>query len=511
MRIGKLMGALVAAVMIGCAGEQGPAGPVGPGGPVGPMGQAGERGPEGEAAPAFLVTGRVQLGNVTVPAGTPVFLSIVDDEGKPLGDLGGTFTGTEGRFELFVSRGVVPSSRAVIRVPMGDTVLLSPLTRTTDIVVDTATTAMQTLVFWITETPDGRTLSDFEVSELSSLISEAQSVISSSGIDPNDQASVTTQVLTVLGGLLAQYAGGVPSAQDGFLLPELSLSSTPVSSTTNLESGNGFVFDLSTSGVAGDGYRIGGPSDAYDGMFTLQVNGSNFPASVASLVDANVLELGPTAVAGLEVTRKIFVDTGSPFARFTEVLVNPTAADVTARVRITGNLGSDSNTAELQTGTGWRVLGGDSSDPVNMFWFGDATWSRSSDNPAWEYQVLVPAGGRASVIHFAALGTQPASDPMYGMLLSELPPTTVDGLRNLAQEDYEVNVSFVPQPGKSVIGPAGTHAPLSEVAVTHLATGTVRTTRAARDGSWRVRIPFEPGEELSVVGEDGNNFTVTPP
>ncbi len=507
-------GAVVAAGLFGCAGDPGPVGPQGPGGaqgPAGPAGQQGPKGAEGEAAPAFLVTGRAEFGSQPVPVGTPVFLSIVDDRGASLGDLGGTFTTADGRFELFVSRGITPSSRAVVRVPLESGTLLAPLTRITDLRVDTTSTAVQTLVFWITETEGGRALSDFEVAELSSLLDQARQVIASSGLDIGDREAVLDRVLLDLGGLFAQYAGGTPSAETGFLLPDWQLNSVATSGTTLLECGNGFIFDLSTSGTASDGYRLGGPSDAYDGMFTLTVGNSTFPSSPAQLRDGNLLELGPSTVGGLEVTRRIFVDPAGNFARFTEVLVNPTSAAVTTRVRISGNLGSDSSTQELQAGPGWRVLGGDSSDPVNLFWFGNATWSRSSDSPSWEYEVVVPANGRASVIHFAGMGLQPASDPQYGAMLAELPPVTVDGLRNLAQEDYEVNASFTPLPGKRVFGPAGTHAPLSEVTVTNLATNVTRTTTAARDGSWQVVIPHETGEEISITGADGNNFTVTAP
>ncbi len=435
----------------------------------------------------------------------------MDDTGASLGDLGGTFTTADGRFELFVSRGITPSSRAIVRVPHEEGTLLAPLTRTTDLRVDTTSTAVQTLVFWITETDGGRSLSDFEVAELSSLLDQARQVIASSGLDITDGEAVLNRVLAELGGLFAQYAGGTPDVQDGFLLPDLQLNSTPTSGRTDLVSGNGFTFDLRTNGTAEDGFKVGGPADAYDGMFTLTVGGVTFPNSSAAVEDGNMLVVGPTPLGALQVTRRIFVDPSSPFARFTEVLENPTGASITTKVRISGNLGSDSNTQELQSGTGWRVLGGQISDPANLFWFGNASWSRSTDSVQWEYDVTVPAAGRATVIHFAAMAPQPASDPSYGALLESLPPTTVDGLRNLAQEDYEVNASFTPQSGKRIFGPAGTHAPLSEVTVTNLATHASRTTQVARDGSWQVAIPYERGEELSVTGTDGNNFTVTAP
>lgn len=55
---------------------------------------------------------------------------------------------------------------------------------------------------------------------------------------------------------------------------------------------------------------------------------------------------------GLEVSRKVFVPTTEDWARYLEILHNPTTSPITAKVWVGGDLGSDSDTVILATSDG---------------------------------------------------------------------------------------------------------------------------------------------------------------
>ncbi|KYC52852.1 MAG: hypothetical protein AMQ22_00547 [Candidatus Methanofastidiosum methylothiophilum] len=100
------------------------------------------------------------------------------------------------------------------------------------------------------------------------------------------------------------------------------------------------------------GYLENGEGDAYDLMYYLSINGITYsygPATYTTELDGRQIVLGVTNIGGLNVQRKIFVPLTENWARYLEIIHNPTGAPITANVRIYGNLGSDSSTTLIST------------------------------------------------------------------------------------------------------------------------------------------------------------------
>ena len=116
----------------------------------------------------------------------------------------------------------------------------------------------------------------------------------------------------------------------------------------DLIDGLSFRWDVGADGVINDG-----TSDAFDTGMGLRVDGNVFPASSrAAEMDGRQLVHGPALLGEIEVTRKIYVPTDDGWARFLEILHNPTASERATIVRIETNVGSDNSTVITQSYTG---------------------------------------------------------------------------------------------------------------------------------------------------------------
>jgi hypothetical protein len=177
-------------------------------------------------------------------------------------------------------------------------------------------------------------------------------------------------------------------------------------------------------------------SDSYDSFGALFVGGTDdshmyFSADNNSCSDPSLSEhdFPVVPLAGLNVQRKVFVDSTAPLpgARILNLLSNPTAAPITTSVQIgdltsTSNdddLGSDGDTAVRTSSSGdavaspadfWavtndapdttddatlaHVVDGHGAVKTNLFQVGGGTVTASApeDNVAWGWTVTVPAG-----------------------------------------------------------------------------------------------------------------------
>jgi len=179
--------------------------------------------------------------------------------------------------------------------------------------------------------------------------------------------------------------------------------------------GNGFLWDVQRAG-----FMNNGSSDAYDGGMRLFLDNVEFGQfDLATLSDGlRELRLGLHPHNGLQVTRRIFVPEDAAFVRYLDILENPTGADIAVQVRIDTNLGSDGGTvivstsdgdAAIEPGDTWVVT----DDASNGG--GDPSLAHVVAGPSgltqpvvtaplgrimYTYDVTVPAGGRAIVMHF---------------------------------------------------------------------------------------------------------------
>jgi len=119
---------------------------------------------------------------------------------------------------------------------------------------------------------------------------------------------------------------------------------------------------------------------------------------------------------GLEVTRRIYVPSADTYARFTEILWNPSGYPVDVTLSIHTNLGSDGSTGIIQTSNGdtsldlgdtWVVTddssdgGGDPAVAHVFVWPSPSDAGISGGHLDYTYVLTVPAYGEATVAHFA--------------------------------------------------------------------------------------------------------------
>ena len=230
---------------------------------------------------------------------------------------------------------------------------------------------------------------------------------------------------------------------------------------TNLNDANGFLWDIQR-----DGNINNGTSDAYDGGLRLTVNGVGFGNfNEAGQEDGGrETRIGPSLIAGIEVSRKIFVPDDDAFARFLEILVNPTAADINVSVVLRTNLGSDSSTQLVATSDGDLAFtvaddylitddssngGGDPSmthvfsGPGAVLEPSSVTASVPGDNITYTFNVLVPAGERVILMHFASQNSNRSVAQASADALLALQGSALNGLDAAEQADI-VNFSAFP-------------------------------------------------------------------
>jgi Bacterial TSP3 repeat/Thrombospondin type 3 repeat len=119
--------------------------------------------------------------------------------------------------------------------------------------------------------------------------------------------------------------------------------------------------------TADGGEFLDAGGDAYDGygrLFvtvgaeTTRYTPTDFLACTYEDGDREIAYPTEASSGGLRAARKVFVpDTGLQFGRFLDIVSNPTAAPITARLEFEGNYGTDSGTVVVATSSGDTVVG----------------------------------------------------------------------------------------------------------------------------------------------------------
>jgi hypothetical protein len=207
--------------------------------------------------------------------------------------------------------------------------------------------------------------------------------------------------------------------------------------------------------VSGNGSVCNGTSDAYEVGQYLTVNGTAFPFSTRNTeLSGRPVVTGPAVLAGLNVTRKIYVPpaTGAGWARFLEVIENPTAAPITATIRIQTNAGSDGSTAIFSSSSGdtaftvadrWLTTddGDGSGDPSlnHNFWGAGAALPPTAatmtvfdcagtQGPAVDFPMTVPARATRVIMHFAGQSANHATAQASARAIDVLPAGYLTGM-----------------------------------------------------------------------------------
>lgn len=226
-------------------------------------------------------------------------------------------------------------------------------------------------------------------------------------------------------------------------------------SATLLTGSLGFDWDVD-DGIGGSGGIGSGTASAYDGAYALQVASRGYAVPPGGPVGLSAggrqVDLPPVPVGttGLTMERHVYVPDDAAWARFVDVVRNPTGSAIDATVAISSDLGSDGATALISTSSGDVTL--DTTDT----WFvtDDADFSGTPslahvfrgaggavgvvtivlavDQTFWAYGVTVPAHGAVALMHFAVQATSRANARSTAMALSALGPETQPGAEDWA-------------------------------------------------------------------------------
>jgi hypothetical protein len=228
---------------------------------------------------------------------------------------------------------------------------------------------------------------------------------------------------------------------------------------TDLTSGTGFLFDIADSVAPFDGSLNNGTIDAYDGCYrllagtppTVYVTPTAGSTSLSGRqVDLPRVSIGPT---GLVAERHIYVPaSGYSYARFVDVIANPTTVTVSATIAIEGNLGSDTMTYVAATSSGDTVVTNADDwfatddvdgtfDPslAHVFQGPGAlvpagTVTLSLDNIHYDFAVTLPPGGEVAIMHFAVQDMNQATVQATAAHIMALPSDVLVGTEAWAGE-----------------------------------------------------------------------------
>lgn len=523
---------LLSCSLVACEGPEGPAGDPGPAGSDGTPGMPGTDGTDGmdgtngmdgmDGAGAAIteVSGSVASSAGPAAAGTPVALVAIDDTGAEIGTFGGTLTDANGDFSLSVDDDVVASTRLALRASSDGEDLSSPLVSDTGVTIDPVATGVLSAILLITETPEGRVLADYTPTEFSTLYTAADTALTTANTDLSDPQAVLDEIIDSVGGQVADLSEGMYGTSNMLPAPaDVSAPFTFASSTAELDlvASDGAVFDIQTDGQVDNGSSGDGSLDACDDCFVLEIDSTVFTAGTAAQIeDGDELVVGPTTLSGLDVTRKIYVDpNGPPVVRYTEILVNPTAAAITVQVDVKSDLGSDSSTSILNTSSNdatvdatdsWFYSNDSAGDPIVAMWFGTGMTAQSQTGDdfttTWG-SVTVPANSQVTFIYFGAFFDDGTSATTVEDTLSGLPETVLTGL---APSDAMTVFNTTPPQASFIEGEAGSVGSFADITVMNTTTSNDFTATAASDGSFSVALPNAvSGDSITLTATDGTN------
>ena len=221
---------------------------------------------------------------------------------------------------------------------------------------------------------------------------------------------------------------------------------------------NGFLWDIF------DRCILSG-TDAYDCAFKLiigelieDIEDKEIIFSSFTLEDGGREVVTNTEINNsLDVNRKIFVPEDDAFARFLEILNNPTVDDISTTLIIRSDLDSDpDHTNIIDTSSGDQIIStaddfiitdddldgagdptlvhaiscsGATVEPKSVFLGGEG------DELIYTYDVTVPAGERVIIMHFASQNENQATAAISAQTLLNLGGSTLSGLSDKEKDD----------------------------------------------------------------------------
>jgi len=298
-------------------------------------------------------------------------------------------------------------------------------------------------------------------------------------------ADVPVGAFGVSAGDLSQQLWGEAQgtlAHDGDIaVVDILLQSNAIALPAGAVDANNFTFDVQEDGSLEKG------AGTFTNAFVLDVlvdgAANRFTGGAVPTVEQSGREIvtRQNGLAGLNVTRKLFVPTTGYFARFLEIVSNPTTTPVTIGVQVSSGLASGVNVVASSSGDTllsvdpsssdrWAVVddqtdgdpaagGGFAAVGLAFDGTGGAVHASSAavllGSPltarlAWS-GITIPAGGSVAILHFAAQQSSRDSAAASAARLSQLPPEALVGLS--APEIAAILNFAVPSNGVSALPP----------------------------------------------------------
>ncbi len=195
-----------------------------------------------------------------------------------------------------------------------------------------------------------------------------------------------------------------------------------------------FIYD-----IAANGALTQGSLNAYATMYQLRVNGANFVGNISNL-STQGREVNTTFFteprSGLQIKRRVYVPKMQNYARFFEIIRNPTEQDITVDVEIFGTLGSGKNTV-LKAEQQQFLITEDSrgNQPTLLHYHSQvgssltATYTLDNGQLRWIYPNLtIPAGQAKRLVYFVAQTTDVDAATQVAMYIFSNPSALYEGI-----------------------------------------------------------------------------------
>lgn len=232
----------------------------------------------------------------------------------------------------------------------------------------------------------------------------------------------------------------------------------------------------STLRDAFDGYNslcvdvnTGGTSTCQTGRSNIFMYNQNSHAITDTLCTTGGQVLFPTQImSGVEVSRKVYVPGNDGFARWLNIFHNPTTSTITIRAVIANNLGSDGNTAIVNSSSGlpagassqWvttfqNYSGNTSSDPrlghvlqgggALVTPLSGATFANVNDNPFWWYVLTLTPGQTQIIANLVTLqGSKALAASKAAELVTQMTTLGSNALACTTDAERKAVANFVP-------------------------------------------------------------------
>ena len=250
--------------------------------------------------------------------------------------------------------------------------------------------------------------------------------------------------------------------------------STPEAVILDLIDGNGFLWDINGNLVPGLNFDppegtqptvciVDGNNDAFDCAYFLRVGGTSYNSIPPDATEDGGREVVTDTVImnNLQVNRKIFVPTDDAFARFLEILVNPTGSNIAVQVEIDSELGSNGGTLIISSSSGDTILdasddyftsddgsdGGEDPSLAHVFSCDGASVEPTNieqnfqnqatelDQIRYTFNVNVPANGRVIIMHFSSQNEDRVTAAASAQSLLSLQGSALSGLSSDEMSD----------------------------------------------------------------------------